>query len=80
MDVSQPPCTRRTPGPTTRPSRLVSRTLTPLIGREHEVQESEMLLRSPEVHLLTITGAGGIGKTRLAWQVALDVQGDFPDG
>jgi predicted ATPase/DNA-binding CsgD family transcriptional regulator len=71
---------RRSPGSTTRSSRPVSRPLTPLIGREHEVQEAVTLLRSPEVRLLTITGTGGIGKSRLASQVAVDVQGGFPDG
>src|SRR2546423_8092942 len=70
----------RSPASTKRSSRLLSRPLTLLVGRDHEVQEAETLLRSPEVRLLTITGPGGIGKSRLAWQVAVGVHEDFPDG
>src|SRR5437868_14146570 len=70
----------RSPASKKRSRRAVPRPLTPLIGRDQQVQEAKTLLRSPEVRLLTITGAGGIGKSRLAWQVAVEVQGDFPDG
>ena len=70
----------RSPGSSHTHFRQVPLPITPLIGREHEVQEACILLRNPEVHLLTITGPGGIGKTRLALQVASDVQWDFTDG
>src|SRR5947209_2586922 len=70
----------RSPASTKRSRRAVLRPLMPLIGRDQQVREAKTLLRSPEVRLLTITGAGGIGKSRLAWQVAVEVQGDFPDG
>ncbi len=53
---------------------------TPLIGREKEIRAACSLLRRSRVRLLTITGSGGIGKTRLALQVAESMQGDFPDG
>jgi predicted ATPase/transcriptional regulator with XRE-family HTH domain len=43
---------------------------TPLIGREREVAVVTGVLNRPDVRLLTLTGAGGIGKTRLALQVA----------
>jgi predicted ATPase/DNA-binding SARP family transcriptional activator len=54
--------------------------LTPFIGRETELIELNRLLDRPECRLLTVTGPGGIGKTRLVLQVATDHLGDFADG
>ena len=54
--------------------------LTSLIGREREIAAACTLLAHPEVRFLTLTGTGGVGKTRLALAIAAEVQGNFPDG
>lgn len=53
---------------------------TPTIGREHEVQTVRALLAKPAVRVVTLTGPGGVGKTRLALAAAHVVSASYEDG
>jgi predicted ATPase/DNA-binding XRE family transcriptional regulator len=63
------------PGTTSLPIPLTS-----LLGREREIGVLRDLLRQEDVRLLTLTGPGGVGKTRLALTVARESAADFADG
>ena len=64
------------------PTATVSlpRYLTPFVGREREVHALQALLPRDDVPLVTLTGPGGVGKTRLAVAAAELVTGAFADG
>jgi predicted ATPase/class 3 adenylate cyclase len=53
---------------------------TPFLGRERELHDVDELVSRADVRLLTLTGPGGSGKTRLALQAAADASERYPDG
>jgi predicted ATPase/transcriptional regulator with XRE-family HTH domain len=63
-----------------RPATNLPNPPTPLVGRERDVTAVTGLLCRSGVRLVTLTGPGGIGKTRLGLQAAEDVQDQFADG
>ncbi len=54
--------------------------MTPFVGRQNELEQIRQLLADPSFHLLTLIGAGGVGKTRLALRVAHELQESYPQG
>ena len=52
----------------------------PLVGRAHELRTLSELLSEATTRVVTLTGAGGVGKTRLAVQLAAELMDEFPDG
>ncbi|MCA1701889.1 MAG: hypothetical protein LC808_00905 [Actinobacteria bacterium] len=69
------PAPRALPSPGHLPARVAS-----FIGRNRELEEIARLLDDDAVRLVTLTGPGGIGKTRLALEAASRLQGRFDDG
>jgi predicted ATPase len=63
-----------------RSQRSLPLTSTSLIGREHDIVEVSKLLQTPEVRMVTLTGPGGIGKTRLAIAVGEQLDDRHPHG
>ena len=63
-----------------RPAGNIPVPRNPLIGRKLELELACRLIRKPGVGLVTLTGPGGTGKSRLGLQIALDMQPSFADG
>jgi len=66
--------------PSAGPLWRVPAILMPLVGREQDLSSICALLSRPEVRLVTLLGVGGIGKTSLALQVAIQMRDHFADG
>jgi predicted ATPase len=75
---SVPPARSGAPASSDRSPEGLPVELTSFIGREHELEQVRELLGA--TRLLTLTGAGGCGKTRLALETAAGLRGRFPDG
>src|SRR4051812_9852543 len=83
--MSEPtPIARNGPIPLASPGRTepsfaasLPTPITSLIGREGETAEIAALVRRPDVRIVTLTGPGGVGKTRLAIEVARVVREKF---
>lgn len=71
---------RGTLPPRLKPASQLPVPATPFIGRRQETAAVRALLERSDVRLLTLSGPGGIGKSRLALQVAADCAEDFSDG
>ena len=71
--LDHPPLSNSADVPNNLPQQLTS-----FIGREKEIVEIRHLLS--QTHLLTLTGSGGAGKTRLALQLGTEALPDYPDG
>jgi transcriptional regulator with XRE-family HTH domain len=71
------PCRRELPAV---PANNLPAPVTSLIGRRPQIEVARSLLLSEDVHLVTLTGPGGCGKTRLGLEIAADMLGHFADG
>jgi predicted ATPase/DNA-binding SARP family transcriptional activator len=79
LGVAGPAAPQR-PGPAARPGRDLPQPPTTLVGRERELARLHELLDDPACRLVTLVGPGGIGKTRLAVEVAAGRSGRHRDG
>jgi predicted ATPase/transcriptional regulator with XRE-family HTH domain/Tfp pilus assembly protein PilF len=77
LDSLPPLSTPQLPSVTNQTHTNLPFSLTPLIGRENELRAVIQQIKIPSCRLLTITGPGGVGKTRLSLEVAHQLQDAF---
>ena len=80
LAAARPGAVSETTGAPPAPVVSLPLPLTSLLGREQDLAELISLLGQCNLRLVTLTGAGGSGKTRLALEAAARLQGTFPDG
>jgi predicted ATPase len=78
--LAVPPAAGAVAAPPSPPASNLPRAVTRLVGREPEIRTLVGVLADPDVRLVTLTGPGGVGKTRLLLEVAARHERDFADG
>ena len=78
--IGTPSSVPTAPGPGSAPPNNLPAQLTPLIGRENEIDAVAQSLRRNDVRLMTLTGPGGVGKTRMVLAVAAALLEEFANG
>src|SRR4051812_6429554 len=78
--IAAPVAAAATPKPTPAARPELPVPAAPLLGRDEDIATASALLADPDVRLLTLTGPGGIGKTRFALELAHRVGGEFAEG
>jgi predicted ATPase/DNA-binding SARP family transcriptional activator len=69
-----------TPARPTPPASSLPQPLTRLVGREQEMLVLGEMMADPDVRVVTLTGSGGVGKTRLLVEMARQLEEDYADG